>query len=199
MTSTTSKLVVAGWIAMCATGVWQLSEHATTPGTAGAIVTELPATLAEQLNWKFDTQLLVLAAHPQCPCLPASLSELTAVLRESPDLTLRVLTYEPSMHPESWNPDARAAHFADLPPGTAVLDHDGQLATQLGADTSGHFFLFRKNGSLAFTGGITRSRGHGGENANRRALLRALQSATTQPVGTPVFGCPLQAPCDCNQ
>jgi hypothetical protein len=199
MTSTTSKLVVAGWMAMCATGIWQLGEHATTPGTAGAIVSELPAAIAAQLNWKFDTQLLVLAAHPQCPCLPASLSELAAVLRESPDLTLRVLTYQPSTPPEAWNPDARADLLADLPTGCAVLDPDGQLATQLGANTSGHFLLFRTNGNLAFAGGITGSRGHRGDNANRRALLRALQSATTQPVGTPVFGCPLHAPCKCNQ
>jgi hypothetical protein len=34
----------------------------------------LPIGIAQRLSWPGDCDLLVLVAHPQCPCLPASAS-----------------------------------------------------------------------------------------------------------------------------
>ena len=197
-TKTTTKLVVATWMAMCAVGMWQLAEHATEPGTTGTVATKLPAAIAQQLGWSFDNQLLVLCAHPQCPCLPASLDELSTVLAASPAVTLRILSFEPTVKPPSWDEQARATRFAGLPEGTAVLDYDGKLASELGATTSGHFSLFANDGDLTFAGGITILRGHRGDSQNRRALLSAINHPAPEPVRTVVYGCPLNSPCECN-
>src|SRR5207245_1232830 len=82
--------------------------------------------------------------------------------------------------------------------GVRVLSDDLGVQAQLfGAKTSGHVVFYDARGTLQFSGGITRSRGHAGDNAGRRSLLAALRH---QPVGqptTPVFGCALLAPQAC--
>lgn len=201
-------LVTASWLSLCSAGLWQLGEHATSAGSAGSPPRILPAGVADGLSWSGDRTLLVLIAHPQCPCLAASLDELQAVLDAAPDTALRILVFEPTRRPKSWEPTASSTLFGDLPAGTVILDQDGELARSLGATTSGHVSMYAQNGRLAFAGGITGSRGHRGDNESRRALQRALRttnspqrsrSQPTTPRPTPVYGCPFDTPCDCNE
>jgi len=199
--------VVASWLSLCALGMWQIADHATTAGSVGSVPEALPIGVAKQLNWSGECNLLLLAAHPQCPCLPASLDELGAVFETAENTTLRILVFEPKNTPKSWDPTASDTLFRGLPEGTVIRDRDGQLAEQLGARTSGHISLYDTGGLLQFAGGITGSRGHRGDNDNRQALTVALRQAkargnratTYSPTRTAVFGCPLDTPCDCNQ
>ncbi len=195
--STTTKAVVASWAALCATGMWQLSEHASTTGAHGRVMTRMTSDVATALHWSFDQNLLVLAAHPQCPCLAASLDALKTVLAEQPTIAARILIFEPSQKPPQWDQEARDRLSKAWPDGTIITDHGGELATKLGATTSGHISLFQANGGLSFAGGITGSRGHRGDNQYLRALQQAMWSPTNEPARTPVHGCPLQSPCDC--
>lgn len=197
--STTTKCIVASWMALCATGMWQLSAHAAGPGASGPVMTQLTSDVAVQLHWSHEQNLLVLAAHPQCPCLAASLDELDAVLATDATMTVRILVFEPSVRQPGWDASARDLLFGGWPNGTVVIDKDGKLAAKLGATTSGHISLFQCNGDLSFAGGITGSRGHRGDNQNRRALQQALSSPADEPCRTLVYGCPLQSPCDCPQ
>ncbi len=66
-----------------------------------------------------------------------------------------------------------------------LRDDDGAEAKRFGAETSGQTLLYDERGTLAFSGGITGSRGHAGDNAGRASLLalinrRAGRSARQQ-------------------
>ena len=51
--------------------------------------------------------------------------------------------------------------------------------------------LYDAGGQLRFSGGITPARGHAGDNAGRSAIVALVESASSAPVETPVFGCSL--------
>lgn len=203
--------VLAAWLGLAGAGAWQLAEHATTAGTIGDVPQRLSAELAGALHWQGRRPLLVLAAHPQCPCLPSTLDGLARVLERHPEVELRMLVYTPGTNPPSWD-DSRWQTLRDgLPDGTVLRDPDGRLATALGATTSGHLSLYAPIGTLTFHGGITQGRGHTGENPAERALLQALELASPRGAGashpatrnapqdaiaTAVFGCPLTTSAD---
>ncbi len=74
-----------------------------------------------------------------------------------------------------------------------VIRDDGALmAAAFGAETSGQVFLYDAQGSLRFSGGITESRGHVGDNAGRAAVEQLLQGKAPVKTRTPVFGCSLR-------
>lgn len=185
-------------LAAVAGGTGLLVTHATTPGHRGTPPDQLPAELLTRLAAPPATPLLLLAAHPMCPCLPATLERWHALLASTAagnTLTLRVLVLTPSAPPPAWDAAAAAALRRELPAATTIDDRDGEIAQRLGLHTSGHLLLYGSDGTLRFDGGVTAGRGHRGDNPAARALARALAGAgtrTTSPRETPdVFGCPL--------
>jgi hypothetical protein len=78
-----------------------------------------------------------------------------------------------------------------------VRDDGGAEASLFHAATSGQTALYDAAGNLLFSGGITRARGHAGDNAGLTAVVSLLTSGETEERGTPVFGCPLFAPTEC--
>ena len=72
-----------------------------------------------------------------------------------------------------------------------MTDENGAEADRLGAKTSGHTVVFGRNGAVLFSGGITASRGHVGDNAGENAVLAALKQEMPDRRQTPVFGCSL--------
>lgn len=186
-------LVLAGWAAVVVGAQYLLLTHATTPGAVGAVANELPAGLGERLQWQRTRPLLVLAAHPQCPCLPATLGELQRVLRDSPAVDLRVLIQTPTNPPPAWDAAAAAALRNQLPAHAVREDRDGAMAAAFGLTTSGHLVLYATSGARSFCGGITAGRGHAGDNEAAQALQSAIAAPTQIHATTAVFGCPLRA------
>lgn len=183
---------LAAAIAMCAVGIWLLARHASDVGAAGAAPVSLPAALAAALDWHHDQPLLVLAAHPQCPCLDSTLDELERVLAAADAVTVRTLVFAPTHRPEAWcdEDDVRLAPCGRN--GAVLPDRDGWLAARLGCLTSGHVLVYDPAGALRFSGGVTGSRGHRGDNPGARALAAALAAADSAPVAhPPVYGCPI--------
>jgi hypothetical protein len=77
-------------------------------------------------------------------------------------------------------------------PGVSVLsDPDGAEARRFGAQTSGHTLLFDHTGRLLFSGGITQSRGHAGDNAGESAIVSLINTQAADQTKTQVFGCSL--------
>ena len=72
-----------------------------------------------------------------------------------------------------------------------VFDPDGVEARRFGAETSGHTLLFGADGRLLFSGGITASRGHAGDNAGESAIVALVNNQTPTRTQTLVFGCSL--------
>ena len=63
-----------------------------------------------------------------------------------------------------------------------------------GALASGQTMFYDADGTLQFSGGITASRGHSGDNAGRSTITALLFNGKSAVRSTPVFGCYLGNP-----
>jgi hypothetical protein len=183
----------AAWLVLVALGLGLLINYSVTPGREGNSPRVWPAT--SRLARSAGHYMLVLAAHPHCPCTRATLSELEVIMtRCQGRLSTRVLFIEPEGFTDGW-----AKHdlwrMAQVIPGVEpVLDPRGVEARRFGAYTSGQAALYDPEGRLVFSGGITGARGHAGSNAGRTAVVALVESRPPRSARTPVFGCPLQTP-----
>ena len=161
-----------------------------TPGVAANSPTDWPAD--SRLTRAADRPTLVVLVHPQCSCSRASLGELAELLART---TQRPQTYvvfmKPFGVPQDWEKTTLWRTAAGLPDVTVLRDDNGMEATRFGAITSGQTVLYDTAGALLFSGGITGSRGHGGNNAGRASLLALLNQEKPAQSWTSVFGCPL--------
>jgi hypothetical protein len=176
-------------------GLWVLWAYDNRPGT--------PATAPGR--WPAETRLvastaaptLVFVAHPQCTCTQASLDELAEVLaRAQTHPKTYVVFLKPATVAAGWEQTDLWTRAAALPDVTVLRDDDGAEARRFGVETSGQTFLYDRHGALIFSGGITGSRGHAGENAGELALVALLSDNHPERRNTSVFGCPLFATAD---
>jgi hypothetical protein len=86
-----------------------------------------------------------------------------------------------------------------IPGVAAVADEDGAEAHRFSAATSGQVVLYDSSGRLLFSGGITASRGHSGDNVGRRAIVSLLADGSGVRTETPVFGCPIFEDSECQK
>jgi hypothetical protein len=187
------RLATGLWLTVIAVGLWQLYAYENRPGVAATAPPSWPATSG--LTLATDRPTLVFVAHPQCTCTRASLADLAEVLTRVPEPPKTyVLFLRPSQFEAGWA-QTELWHTAEaLPHATVVRDDDGLEARRLGVETSGQTMLYDSRGALTFSGGITASRGHAGENAGSTALLALLTRGAADRVASSVFGCPLFAP-----
>jgi hypothetical protein len=139
-----------------------------------------------------DRPTLVFVAHPQCTCTRASLDELAETLARAPKHPRTyVLFLRPLVFDAGWERTDLWRRAAALPDVTVLRDDDGVEARRFGVETSGQALLYDRRGTLIFSGGITGSRGHAGDNAGAAALEALLTRGQADRNGTRVFGCPL--------
>jgi hypothetical protein len=177
------------WLATIAAGLSILLNYDNKPGAVGAVPAQWPDS---PINRPVDSDTLVMAAHPRCPCTRASIDELARVMaRVQGKLAAYVLLVRPIGKQADWD-DTDLRRSASAIPGVTVLtDIDGVEARRFGAETSGHTLLYDKDGHLVFSGGITESRGHAGDNAGESAIIALVNKQTKDRTGSFVFGCPL--------
>ncbi len=192
--STVRSRLLAGcaclWLAAIALGMRTIMEYASTPGDPGG-----PPPL-----WPVDSAMcppagrpvLVMMAHPRCPCTRASLEELSRLLaRVDGRLDTRVLFYAPAGADEEWWKTDLWRNAASIPGVETILDEDAVESRRFGTETSGHALLYDGRGRLLYSGGITVARGHVGDNAGRDAVEAILKGDPTARRRSPVFGCAL--------
>jgi hypothetical protein len=145
-----------------------------------------------------DRQTLVFVAHPQCTCTRASLDELAEILARASSRLPRtyVLFLKPSEFAPGWEQTDLWHRAAALPDVTIRRDDDGIEAKLFGVETSGQTFLYAADGRLLYSGGITGSRGHAGENAGELALVALLTRGSAERRSANVFGCSLFSAAD---
>jgi len=184
-----TSLFAITWIAAVAFGLRVLFQYENAPGRVGALAPEWPAAHLERAT---DRPTLVMLAHPRCPCTAASIGELAQIMaRLQGKVAAYVLFVKPKESGPAWE-DTNLRRSAEAIPGVKVVfDPDGVEAGRFGAETSGHTLLFGADGHLLFSGGLTASRGHAGENAGERAILDLLTNQTPARTRTLVFGCSL--------
>jgi len=131
-------------------------------------------------------------AHPRCPCTAASVGELAQIMAQlEGKIAAYVLFIQPKGTGNAWE-DTDLRRSAEAIPGVKViLDPDGVEAGRFGAETSGHTLVYGADGRLLFSGGITASRGHAGDNVGASAIIALLNHQKPVRTQTLVFGCSL--------
>ena len=185
-------LFVAVWLAAAGGGLWVVWAYDNRPGVEASVSERWPS--ASRLARGTDRPTVVLLAHPQCSCTPASISELAeALARARTKPRAYVVFLKPSTFGEGWERTKLWESASKVPNVTVVRDDDGFEAEQFGGATSGQTFLYDSDGVLQFSGGITSARGHAGDNPGRQALVSLLERMEPGRRRTSVFGCPLFA------
>jgi hypothetical protein len=189
------RFIFCVWVILCVIGLGAVSLH-----SFDGVVPHA----ADHGRWPQDSRLvqesserLVIFIHPQCPCTRATLSELEAVLaRHTVATTLVVSAIDPE-----WLTSTVMQHINRIQTGypaliDVFLDNDGSESECFEASASGHCMYFNRQGRKVFSGGITASRGHVGDNDARYRLMELIQlnsevCTLETPSLFPVFGCRL--------
>jgi hypothetical protein len=185
-------LGIALWLGCAATGLYFVWAYDNTAGVAASAPQAWPDQTT--LVRSSDRPTLVLLAHPQCDCTRATLSELAEILARTPKPPKAyVLFLRPAGFAEGWEQTALWRTATSIPNVIVLRDDDGAEARRFGVETSGQTLLYDEQGGLTFSGGITGSRGHEGDNAGRASLVALLNRGRADRRATDVFGCPLFA------
>jgi len=178
------------WILTVGAGMRAVISHAYTPGLGAEAPERWPANA--RIQPERDRATLIMLAHPQCPCTRASLGELALLMaRLRGRLTAHVLFYQPEQLPSGWTRSDLWDQASSIPGVIAAWDPGGAEAQLFGGATSGQVLVYDPRGRLLFSGGITASRGHSGDNLGRSAIVSAVTSSIIERRRTPVFGCSL--------
>ena len=163
-------------------------EHS--PGGVGSVPKSWPAD--SRIARAPDRDTLVMLAHPLCPCTQASMSELARVMAQTQGrLNASVVFFQPQGAGLDWHDTSLIRAASQIPGVKVVLDVDGTEAQRFGAETSGHTLLFDSQGHLLFSGGITASRGHEGDNLGENTIVALINNRAASGRSTSVFGCSL--------
>ncbi len=192
-----SVVVGVAWAAAVGLGLSRLWTYKGTAGLPARPPPTWPAATSVVRTAGLATLVLVL--HPQCPCSRATVGELARLMATCDGkLTATVLMLRPEGAPAGWERTDLWRSAAAIPNVLVMADEAGTERRRYGAATSGQTFLYAPDGRLLFAGGITASRGHSGDNAGRSAIVSLVRAPSdgprSQPIRTPVYGCPLLGP-----
>jgi hypothetical protein len=193
-----TRLVAAAltaWLLLVAAGFAALSDYSVRAGEQGFTPAHWPA--GSMIAPIPGRNTLVMFVHPKCTCSRASLSELNEIMNaDRGSVSAFVVFLHPRGAEAGWDQTESWAAAARLPNTTRLVDREGSEAARFGALVSGHTVLYDARGRLLFSGGITGSRGHAGDNMGRRTVLQLLAKSSSMPQRHAVFGCPLSGPTD---
>ena len=177
---------LAVWVLAVAAGLATLWSYENAPGPVAAAPGTWPAS--SRIARPGTRPVLIVALHPQCPCSRATVAELSRLVATTDNAAdIHVLFVAPRGVEESWI-RSTLWETASAIPGIHVSRDDGTEARGFGARVSGQVLAYDRGGRLQFSGGITGSRGHEGDNAGRGAL-EAFLAGRPHPATTFAFGC----------
>jgi len=183
-------MVAALWLSLISCGLWVTWSYQNTRGEQASAPKYWPLTSRIQRTGTQPT--LVLAIHPHCPCSRATIGELALLMAHVQGLVnTNVLFVKPREFSQDWEKTDLWKSAASIPGVKVMTDDEGVEAAGFGSRTSGQAMLYDASGKLIFSGGITSSRGHSGENDGRSAIVSLLRSGLAATNETAVFGCPL--------
>ena len=139
------------------------------------------------------TPALIVFAHPKCPCTRASLVELSRLMAHIKDrVSLSIVFYRPDGKDESWVRQSVLWGMAESSGADRLMIMGGAAEIErFKPRTSGQVYLYDGAGELQYSGGITSSRGHEGDNLGRAAIHDFVLSGKVIATKFHVFGCSL--------
>lgn len=176
------------WLCLVVWGSVSLMAYGNRAGESAKVSATWPAESCVPPERGKATVLLFL--HPRCPCSRATVRELEEALAPSSvPFCVRVVVFAPTGEPEQWPRTGLVRDAGELPGAEIFFDQDGKETERFGVRTSGHVLVYSSDGQLAFSGGVTPSRGHEGENAGMDAVRRFVRGQPLATRETVVFGC----------
>jgi len=106
-------------------------------------------------------------------------------------VTAYVLFVKPAGSSSNWEKTDLWQSAAKIPDVNVLVDDNGAESHRFNSLTSGQTALYDVTGSLLFSGGITASRGHSGDNVGQSTIVSLLNDGEAERTVTSVFGCPL--------
>lgn len=185
----TTVLFALAWSVAIAFGTRTLIRYENTPGRIGVVPQVWPAR--SSLQRALDRPTLVMLAHPRCPCTNTSVDELAKTLAQVHEKARVYVLFLTPQRSRDWEETSLRRRAAAIPGVTVLSDTDGVEVRLFGAETSGHALLFDAAGRLLFSGGITSSRGHAGDNAGESAIVSLINGGNAARSTAFVFGCSL--------
>lgn len=183
----------ACWFLLVLCGVWRLWRYEGTVGQSANAPDHWP--LDSSVRRLSGQPTLILFAHPQCPCTRATIGELARLMaHHRGQVTANVLMLSPTVRPDDWADTSLWSQAESIPGISVRADSNGEESRRFGAATSGQVLLYSSDGKLLFSGGITESRGHSGDNAGESALdliLSGMANTGPNAARSPVYGCSL--------
>jgi hypothetical protein len=178
------------WAVGVCVGMRTMLDYENTPGTPGRPLTEWPS--GSQVPRTKGVPAIVVIAHPQCPCTRATIGELALLMTRLRDrVTATVVFAKPKGLADGWE-ETDLWRAALAIPGVRVIRDEGMVETdRFHASASGQTMLYSASGVLLFSGGITASRGHSGDNAGRSAIVSLVTTGRAERSRTSVYGCAL--------
>ena len=187
------KFLIAGllWIICISAGFTMLYKYSLTPGKGSTM---------KGHDWPKNSKLtqtekpiLLIFAHPYCPCSTATIGELERLMPELQNkVQVIVIFVQPEVRSFSWV-QSSAWKTAKAIPGVTVMSDFKYVETDLfGAKTSGQVMFFDSEGKKIYSGGITPARGHMGDNVGRDMILAWLSGKSVKREIASVFGCSLK-------
>jgi hypothetical protein len=178
------------WVVTIGVGLAMLWNYQNSSGAAGVPPSRWPANSSVKLAAGRPT--LVMLAHPHCPCTRSSIGELALLMARSHGrVSAYVLFFKPPNFPDGWERTDLWESAGSIPGVTVLSDEGGVEAGRFNAMTSGATMLYGADGRLLFSGGITGSRGHSGDNDGRSAIVALVTGEAATQAETAVFGCSL--------
>lgn len=183
-------LGVSIWVTAIAIGFITLWDYSNRPGPEGKAPVLWPAS--SKLKFDNSKDKLVMFAHPQCPCSNASLEELAKLKAMTLDkLSIDVVFYHPPTFSIDWVKDVLWQKAKKIPDVTTWIDSRKYEIGLFHPQTSGQVYLYSNEGNLIYSGGITPSRSHVGDNRGTQAIRAwVLERKKIRTKGF-VFGCTL--------
>jgi len=181
--------IAAWWLAVLGGMLW-LWRYESRPGAANDPPAQWPS---ESAIHREGRPIVVMIAHPYCPCTRASVGELALLMASlSSRVDAVVLFSMPDGDVAGWAESDLWQSAAAIPGVSVVADRDGSEARRFRAATSGTVVAYDAEGDLLFAGGITGGRGHSGDNPGRARLTAALGGTGDALHESPVFGCAVE-------
>jgi hypothetical protein len=188
-----TRSLILFWLALVGAGLLFLLSYENTPGVVAAPSRHWPE--ASRIKPKAGRATLVILAHPRCPCSRASIEELDQIMAHcQSQLDAYVVLMKPVGFSDAWVKSDLWLNALKIPGVTVLVDEDGIEAKRFHAATSGQAILYDAAGLLLFSGGITGSRGHVGDNAGESAIESLVNTGSAETNHTSVFGCPMFNP-----